>query len=546
MAKGDDAVRRKKNKISRKRMRSSESSVSARIASIIASKRRRKAGKRRICEGMCFSLPTPDDPFNDGPDNKPIPKKKPKKPPPRKPKEIRPKAPPCGPADAENKMPQIETAAANRGDKLASAVKDGEQAIGRPKVPLKLGDDGSSEEGCLSKFLILCLNAIQAAWEEEDGGAIDGCADRPLLASTWGVQFWTCSSAGSNVVDTSGTSASREQVAWLVSMASDTIARKEKLGLTVASPFLLYLVPSQEKAVQVRSVCRPLKALGVHTVSLHPGASLDHQIRGLKSCEPEFLVSTPERLLELVSVRAIDISGTSLLVLDGLNDFVDSGFVDKVKSIRENICGDPQIVVFNDCFGEVYTPLVQNLIRGPVHRLSLHDSIVSQSAFISQYVHFYTSEEEKLSKALQILTEACDNQTPSRHLKILFIALTASRAQTLASNLKAEGFAISYDSLSNGLHGAIGDKATTTVSVKDIETVQSADVEEFEIVIFVEFPSSIEDYVGILTKIARYSVVGVLHSFFCKADARLALSLIQILEQCGQTVPKTLENFELP
>jgi len=34
----------------------------------------------------------------------------------------------------------------------------------------------------------------------------------------------------------------------------------------------------------------------------------------LKSCEPEFLISTPERLLELVSLKAIDISGISMLV----------------------------------------------------------------------------------------------------------------------------------------------------------------------------------------------------------------------------------------
>ena len=31
---------------------------------------------------------------------------------------------------------------------------------------------------------------------------------------------------------------------------------------------------------QVRSVCKPLKALGIHSVSLHAGASLDHQIQG--------------------------------------------------------------------------------------------------------------------------------------------------------------------------------------------------------------------------------------------------------------------------
>ena len=65
MAKGDDALARKRNRVRRKRLRGSENAVSARVAAIIASKRRRKSGKRRGCEGMCFSLPTPDDPFNE-------------------------------------------------------------------------------------------------------------------------------------------------------------------------------------------------------------------------------------------------------------------------------------------------------------------------------------------------------------------------------------------------------------------------------------------------------------------------------------------------
>lgn len=34
----------------------------------------------------------------------------------------------------------------------------------------------------------------------------------------------------------------------------------------------------------------------------------------LKSCEPEFLISMPERLLELIALKAIDISGVSMLV----------------------------------------------------------------------------------------------------------------------------------------------------------------------------------------------------------------------------------------
>lgn len=52
-------------------------------------------------------------------------------------------------------------------------------------------------------------------------------------------------------------------------------------------------------------------------MSLSYFISLDKMffINSLKNCEPEFLISTPERLLELISLKAIDISGVSLLVM---------------------------------------------------------------------------------------------------------------------------------------------------------------------------------------------------------------------------------------
>ena len=53
MAKGDDALTRKRNKASRKKLRSKSgdsSAVSARVASIIAAKKRRMSGKRRQCQ----------------------------------------------------------------------------------------------------------------------------------------------------------------------------------------------------------------------------------------------------------------------------------------------------------------------------------------------------------------------------------------------------------------------------------------------------------------------------------------------------------------
>lgn len=59
MAKGDDAVRKKQNKTYRKKLRKNDqstSAVSARVASIIAAKKRRHSGKRRKCQVLAVCL----------------------------------------------------------------------------------------------------------------------------------------------------------------------------------------------------------------------------------------------------------------------------------------------------------------------------------------------------------------------------------------------------------------------------------------------------------------------------------------------------------
>ncbi|XP_078434822.1 P-loop containing nucleoside triphosphate hydrolases superfamily protein [Wolffia australiana] len=354
MAKGDDAVARKKNRASRKKGRAmkTKESVSARVAAIIASKRRRKSGKRRVSEGMCFTLPTPENPFNDR--NDPVAKKE---------KLLhgdlsRKKKDTVAPSSSLPRLGNETTKSSSEPDCLGKA---------KPGANADLGER-------VSKYLILCLKAIQEAtslYSEMDEA--DDRNQSQFLACKWGIDFWSSLFSGFDVADSSGDCASREQTAWLVSVASDIISRRENEGLVVPTPFLVFLVPSQDRAAEARLLCKPLKALGIHTVSLHPGASLDHQVRGLKSCEPEFIISTPERLRTLVSMGAVDISAVSLLVVDGLGTLVASGCVEDIKSIKKQLSDNHRTVVFGVKQGGRGSSdaLMTNLVREPVRRLPL-------------------------------------------------------------------------------------------------------------------------------------------------------------------------------
>ncbi|KAL3630106.1 hypothetical protein CASFOL_023090 [Castilleja foliolosa] len=377
MGKSDDSISRRRNKKSLKKQENKKnpaSQLSARVAAIIAAKKRRQTGKRSMCQSMCFSLPTPQDPFNDR-QGKSEPTRKRKR-------------------DSKAKKNLKDRKDSHRSKKESHDDEHLEEENGKPasvfshrfmgpEIAINVGKptsqiikwDGPNnswkELGSVtnmespSKYLIMCLNSIQDALNGETG--------KPLFASAWGLDFWNCYCTGKDVLETNGADSTVEQIAWIASAAADNISMKEKEGTSFGGPFLIYLVPSQDKASKVRQICKPLKERGVHTVSLHSGASIDHQINGLKSCEPEFLVSTPERLLELLLLKAVDISAVSMLVVDGLEVPFKGTYMDAVKSIRKFISGNPQTVVFSDCINNSSISVLKKLLGGtglqPVQQL---------------------------------------------------------------------------------------------------------------------------------------------------------------------------------
>ncbi|XP_051116598.1 uncharacterized protein LOC127241529 [Andrographis paniculata] len=383
MGRSDDSISRRKVKKSRKKQEKqgeSSSKVSNRVAALIAAKKRRHSGKRRMCQGMCFSLPTPEDPFNERQvKSEPTRKRKRDLKVTKKlvdKKSSRLKNEPINdantPEDLQEK-PINDSTPEDLQEQKFEKVKFGKLIFSSfrfpgPEIAINLGKsyhnqtlkwdgsnysliDRSSESNKNytnpSMFLSKCFASIEDGLQ--NGGALNDQGEKPIYTSEWGIDFWDSYCVGKDVLETDEANSTTEQIAWIAVTAADTISMKKKEGLSLSRPFLLYLVPSQEKASEVRQVCKPLKKLGIHTVSLHPGASIDHQINGLKSCEPEFLVATPVRLLELLSLKAVDVSGVSVLVIDGLKAPFEGSYFNAVKSVRQSLSDNIRIAAFSDC-----------------------------------------------------------------------------------------------------------------------------------------------------------------------------------------------------
>jgi len=213
---------------------------------------------------MCFSLPTPEDPFNDRGGKEEFKTKGPKKKTHSKSKPI-------------DEMISLNEKSAD-GKKGAVGGRNNAQDLQREKEFVKANNDLMSQKRIInserkkfkvtemahhpstqnhdcdlsefpSKFVFWCLSSIENALRL--GDAYTDGEGNSFFLNPWGLEFLKCYSTGKDLMETSGTSATTEQIAWTVSGAADTFVRKEREGLSFAGPFLLFLVPSQEKAVQV-------------------------------------------------------------------------------------------------------------------------------------------------------------------------------------------------------------------------------------------------------------------------------------------------------
>lgn len=570
MGKGEETIAKKRNKVKRKRLRRDLATTSDFIKGVIAAKHRRKAGKRRMCEGMCYTLPTPENPFNDPIDSnsgKKCHKKKKQEPSARVKEQL-----PAGKKDTipqkrsffgdeidntswkkqkkeETVMENIEASLLHKTVSLVKDLKQNEDELSS-QVVSSLGLSRSTVD--ISRFqrsatpemiLKLTLDVVSQTGEAD----VMQEGEYELTSNNkWGRELWEACLKGSNILASSQVSFDLQQTAVLVSAAASHIIDRRRRDSFVHGPMVLIVVASQEQAVKVRMIGKPLKSLlEIRSVSLHPGASLAHQVKGLGLCVPEILVSTPERLSNLIALKALDISSISFLVIDGLKKIVDGDFVDDLKSLRQHILGNPQTVVLSNTYAGMCTTLAQYLLKDPIQRVSEDKSIALQSACITQSVSIFISEEKKVEKILKILRAVRDKQQSTLLGSIAIIVGSVGKERELLATLESEGYSVNStinDPKNQGKIPGNGSKndrlhiLVTTESQLDGNTLS-----EVQIVIIYDFPSALQTYIKLLTGMARSSTNGILYSFCSGSDAPLAAQLIKLLEQCSQPVPQALQ-----
>ncbi len=292
----------------------------------------------------------------------------------------------------------------------------------------------------------------------------------------------------------------------------------------------LILAPTRELAVQIHAslsvFARHLKLrLGI----VIGGVKMSPQMRQL-SHGVHVLVATPGRLIDHIGERNLDLSRTTMLVLDEADRMLDMGFIHDVKRIA-NLCPKTrQSAMFSATMPTDIAKLAGQILKD-AERVQIAPSGTAAGR-IEQKVIF-VDKGRKLPQLLELLAD------PAFTRAIVFTRTkrSANRVseQTEKAGIPAEALHgnKSQNARQKALAGFASGQARVLVAT-DIAS-RGIDVDQVSHVINFDLPEEPETYVHRIGRTARAGAEGVAVSL-CDASERGALRAIEKLTGKALTV----------
>jgi ATP-independent RNA helicase DbpA len=275
----------------------------------------------------------------------------------------------------------------------------------------------------------------------------------------------------------------------------------------------LILSPTRELALQIHEQFRAISYDDIQIISLYGGISIQESKNKIQT-NPQIVISTTGRLIDLINRDLIDLSQVDTLVLDEADRMLDMGFYDDIVYISSKLKKDKQTLLFSATFSPKIEALTNKILQNPIKILNSEDIEIEEIAF----------EVKDRYKALQTLLSTYHNQ-----LTIIFCN-TKDRCIELYENLQNDGYesVLFYGSLSQQerleaitlfANGSKPIMIATNLAARGIDIV------EIDLVIHYDMAMESETYTHRTGRTSRNDKVGKAISLY-KPSQKDTLSLL--------------------
>ena len=302
-------------------------------------------------------------------------------------------------------------------------------------------------------------------------------------------------------------------------------AQRER-ALVARQPKVLVLTPTRELAAQVHdSFVLYAKNLPFKSACIFGGVGLNPQIQAV-SKGLDVLVACPGRLLDLVSQRAVDLSGVEILVLDEADRMLDMGFIHDVRKVLAKLPAKRQNLLFSATFSQDIIELATKLLHDP-ERIEVTPPNTTVER-IEQSVFRLAAPLKRMLLAHLITLGAWE--------QVLVFTRTKHGANRLAEYLTKNGLpaaAIHGNKSQNARTKALADFKSNDIRVlvaTDI-AARGLDIDQLPHVVNYELPNVEEDYVHRIGRTGRAGRSGGAVSFVAPDEDKLLRAIERMTKQ---------------
>ncbi len=285
----------------------------------------------------------------------------------------------------------------------------------------------------------------------------------------------------------------------------------------------LVLTPTRELAIQVAESFKAYgKYLPIKHLAIYGGVPQYSQVSALRQ-NPDILVATPGRLIDLINQGHISLQQIKFFVLDEADRMLDMGFIHDVKRIIAKLPSERQTLFFSATMPPEIQKLSASLLRQPVR---IEVTPVASTVDLIQQSLYHVEKQQKVSLLVHLLKE-------ESHKTALIFTRTKHGADKVARSINKEGIraeAIHGNKSQQARQSALRNFTTrrTRVLVATDIAARGIDIDDIGLVINFELPNIPETYVHRIGRTGRAGAAGIAISF-CSSDERPFLKDIQKL-----------------
>lgn len=298
--------------------------------------------------------------------------------------------------------------------------------------------------------------------------------------------------------------------------------------------------PSRELAYQIYDAAKQIAKHSEKEILVHNyvgGTDKQRQIEKLEHRQPQIVIGTPGRVLDLMKSQALDVHNASVLVVDEADMTLDLGFLKETDAIASAMPKELQMMVFSATIPDKLKPFLRKYMTDPIVEVVENKNVISPT--IDNWL-ISTKGRNRNQLIYQLLTMG------QPYLALVF-ANTKERVDDLTRYLRSQGLRVAK------IHGGIPprERKRTMREIQNMEyqfvvatdlAARGIDIEGVSQVINDDIPEDLEFFIHRVGRTGRNGMEGTAITLYAPSEDKM----IAELENLGISFEeKKLSNGEL-